>query len=217
MRNYRDGKWLDRVGHGAFCLSGDKPMLVGAIDAMNNQLALPVHIGGRTALARKGFLHFVPFEEQVSTLYLRRGNRLPQWFRKYFAGQFTVNATTFLSCDEGIETIREGAFTFLVSSPERAILELVEEVPRLVMLNEVYQILELLDTLRPELLQRLLVSCRSIKTKRLFLLLAEDLAPWWFGKLNIRMIDLGVGCRVVEKDGIFNAKYNVIVKPWREI
>ena len=145
------------------------------------------------------------------------GRRLPQWFQNYFAGRFSVCSSLFLSEADGIEREKEGAFAFNVSSLERAILELVEEVPRRTMANEVYQILELMDALRPELLQRLLVSCRSVKVKRLFLLLAEDIGHWWFEKLDLGAIGLGSGCRVVEKGGVFNAKYNLIVRPWREI
>ena len=30
-------------------------------------------------------------------------------------------------------------------------------------------------------------------------------------------MDLGSGCRVIDKDGSFHADFNVVVRPWREI
>jgi hypothetical protein len=40
--------------------------------------------------------------------------------------------------------------------------------------------------------------------------------PWW-ERVRKEEIDLGAGCRVIDKDGAFNSKYNLVVKPWREI
>lgn len=104
-----------------------------------------------------------------------------------------------------------------VSAPERAILEFLFDVPSRQRLNEAYQFLEMMMTLRPKLLEMLLRECSSVKVKRLFFLLADDLNHPWWGQVRKDGIDLGAGCRVIDKDGSFDAKYNLIVKPWREI
>ena len=51
---------------------------------------------------------------------------------------------------------------------------------------------------------------------RLFCLLADDLNPPWWRRIDKGALDLGSGCRVIDKGGTFNAKYNLVVKPWRE-
>ena len=180
---------------------------------MVEQLGLPVHLGGRTALAKRGYVHFVPVAELPATIYLERGARLPAWFSHYYAGRFKLVKTSFLNLRSGIET-QNGC---PVSSPERATLEFLQGVPERATLSEAYQLLEMMYTLRPKLLNELLSSCSSIKVKRLFFLLADDLKlPWW-ERIDTAAVNLGTGCRVIDKGGTFNAKYNLIVKPWREI
>ena len=84
-------------------------------------------------------------------------------------------------------------------------------------MNECYQILDLMANLRSKLLNELLLHCTSVKVKRLFLLLAKDLNHQWFSKLDTQSLDLGSGCRVIDNDGSFNADFNVVIRPWREI
>jgi hypothetical protein len=64
-------------------------------------------------------------------------------------------------------------------------------------------------TLRPKLVQQLLESCSSIKVKRLFLLLAEELKLPWVKKLNLDKIDLGSGDRTLVKGGKLHPKYRL--------
>src|SRR3546814_9499669 len=56
-----------------------------------------------------------------------------------------------------------------VSGMERAILETLEEIPRTVSFEHGAELFEGLTTLRPKLAQALLMACRSVKAKRLFL------------------------------------------------
>ena len=67
----------------------------------------------------------------------------------------------------------------LISSPERAVLELLNNLPDKISFDEANKIMEGLYNLRPDLQRELLEKCTSIKVKRLFLYLAEkaDL-PW---------------------------------------
>ena len=213
MLKYRHSGWLDALGVGAFCEAGTHPSFDKALVALVEQAGLPVHIGGRTALARKGYLHFVPFRELPTTVFVSRGVRLPAWFVNRYSGRFRAVKTNFISGEEGI-AVEEGC---PVSAPERAILEFLHGVPSRQSLAEAYQIMEMLQTLRPRLVSNLLSECSSVKVKRLFCLLADDLDEPWWPRIAVANIDLGSGCRVIDKGGSFNAKYNLVVKPWREI
>ena len=213
LKGYVRNGYLDSLGRGAYCRAGTNPTVEAAVTAMSGQLGLPVHIGGRTALARKGYLHFVPFRELPTTVFVSRGVRLPAWFVNRYSGRFRAVKTNFISGEEGI-AVEEGC---PVSAPERAILEFLHGVPSRQSLAEAYQIMEMLQTLRPRLVSNLLSECSSVKVKRLFCLLADDLDEPWWPRIAVANIDLGSGCRVIDKGGSFNAKYNLVVKPWREI
>ena len=71
--------------------------------------------------------------------------------------------------------------------------------------------MEGLTTLRPKLVQRLLEECKSIKVRRLFLLMAEYSNHDWFKELNVEKIDLGSGKRVIVKNGVLDKKYKITV------
>lgn len=217
LSGYKANGWLDEFGHGAYCRHEHTPSIVAGLDASFRQLGLDVHIGGRSALSRKGFLHFIPFGNPKTSLYITRGQRLPSWFISQYCNKYTLSATMILPPNLGITTVTEGSFRCLQSDPERAILELLDQVPRSIQLNECHQILEIMTTLRSSLLQSLLESCTSVKVKRLFLLLAEDLKHAWFEELDLTRISIGSGCRIINKGGSFVAKYNLVVNPWREI
>ena len=214
---YKRSGWIDEFGRGAYCKHGQNPPLEAALSALHLQLKKPVRIGGRSALAQRGFLHFVPSRETSATIYANRGVILPTWFKRKFSESVQLSATTVLPPSIGISEASVNGFQVLLSDPERAILELIEQVPRTVQLNECYQILDLMANLRSRLLNELLMHWTSVKIKRLFVLLAKDLNHQWFAKLDTQSFDLGSGCRVIDKDGSFNADFNVVVRPWREI
>lgn len=56
-----------------------------------------------------------------------------------------------------------------VSTPERAILELLDEVPKRETFHQADVLMEGLRNLSPRRLQALLTECRSLKVRRLFL------------------------------------------------
>lgn len=213
LKGYVKSGYLDSLGRGAYCRAGTKPSVAAALVAMSEQLGVPVHLGGRAALAKRGHVHFVPFAELPATVFTGRGVRVPAWFAKHYAGRFTLVKTNFLPTESGIEKV-EGC---PVATVERAFLEFLYGVPGRQSLAEAYQLLETMLTLRPKLLNDLLARCRSIKVKRLFCLLADDLNPPWWPRIDTGALDLGSGCRVIDEGGSYNAKYNLVVRPWREI
>jgi hypothetical protein len=104
-----------------------------------------------------------------------------------------------------------GAFSIRSSTPERAILEMLDGVPSKQTFSEAKLIFENLTTLRSQLVQTLLEQCNSIKAKRLFLYLAEECHHAWFTKLKLSQIELGKGKRSIGPNGRLNAKYLIVV------
>ena len=78
-----------------------------------------------------------------------------------------------------------------VSEPERALLEMLDDVPHKQSLDEARKIMEPLFNLRHDALQRLLEVCTRIKVKRLFFSLAEELQLPVLPLLNVSRIDFG--------------------------
>lgn len=215
-RNYAKAGWVRRIGRGAYAKFGQRPELEALVAALPADGG--THLGGRSALSRRGVVHFVPLGEGApETLFAARGTRLPSWFASACPVPFRVVRTDFLPAAAGVETLPAPGGGVRVSSPERALLEALQLVPKRQSLAEVWQWLEAMPNLRPSHLQSLLEACRSIKAKRLFLMLADAAGHAWLKRLDLSRVKLGSGCRQIEKDGRLEARYGVVVKPWRYV
>ena len=84
-------------------------------------------------------------------------------------------------------------------------------VPGKVGFDEAFLIMENLATLRSEMVWRLLVMCRSIKVRRLFMFMAEKHGHPWVSDLDVSQLDLGKGKRMIVPKGRFDRKYQITV------
>lgn len=216
IHEYEHSAWLESLGKGAFKKSGDKIEWQGALYAVQKHLQIPIHAAAKTALSLQGISHFVPLGSGYPVfLFGPPTAKLPLWFKKQDWGvKLEYVRTVFLSAEDaaiGIEDIEQGKFSIRASSRERAILEVCYLVPQHQGYEEARLLIEGLQTLRPKLLQSLLGRCGSVKTKRLFLHLAEACNLPWFAKLDLSKIDLGKGKRSIAKGGVYDSKYQLIV------
>jgi len=84
-------------------------------------------------------------------------------------------------------------------------------VPRKISFEEAFLLMENLVSLRPDLVQRLLTMCRSIKVKRLFMYMAEEHGHSWISDLDLSRIDFGKGKRMIVPNGKYDRKYLITV------
>ena len=212
---YEKSAWIRRIGQGAYVRVGDTIHWTGGLYAMQAQMGLPVHVGGKTALEMQGYAHYLPLGKGVVVaLFGTPGTRLPAWFRQYDWGVELRYITTRLfdnAMDAGLTQKDLGAYAVTISTPERAIMEVMYSLPRYASFEEVALLMEGLTTLRHRMLQVLLEQCRSVKVKRLFMYLAEDCNHAWVKKLDVSKVDFGKGKRMIVKGGRFNPKYNITV------
>ena len=217
LEAYQKSEWVERIGHGAFIRVGDKVDWTGALYAIQEQLKLPIHVGGKTSLELSGYSQNIPLGEGRSIfLFGPTGQRLPKWFDMFdwkvnvhytmtslFRSQKEIGLTSTLIKDHHIK----------LSSPERAIMEMLYFVTTVGTFNEAASFMESLTaaTLRPQLVQNLLETCRSVKVKRLFMYLAELNDFDWIKKIELSQIDLGRGKRLIVKNGCYDAKYKITV------
>jgi len=195
--------------------AGDQVSWQGALTAIQNQLNLPIHLGGISLLSLRGYGQHVPGVGKTPlNLYGKKGVELPRWFLKQEWAKHTTYFYKVLfpqAPDIGLTTLTTGGGLELrVSSLERAFFETIDMLAHLDF-EQVYEVCERLTGLRAALLQRLLEECSSIKVKRIFCFMAERADPTWFKKLKLDSVDLGRGKRTVVKNGRYDQKYKITV------
>lgn len=236
-RKYVMHGWLLPLARGVYCRSTGPDILSSVpwqqlVISLNAVQNLPVAVGARTALELQGFGHYVSSSGSREA-HLYANKKLPGWIsrvpvdaklalhnaRKLFRGRdvpayFTEGgvAPRFHE-DSGFAQQSWGHWKYplILSTPERAILELLDEVPKRETFHQADVLMEGLRNLSPRRLQALLADCRSVKVKRLFFWFAERHNHDWLRKLDPSNVDLGKGKRMLARGGKLNPKYNITV------
>lgn len=212
LKRYQKSQWLRSVGYGAWTFSGGAPDYLGAVYALQTQLGLSIHPAAQTALQLQGKAHYLALSAKRAVLMGSQKEALPSWFKK---GQWGIKVsykrTSFLPPELGMQDFSSPDFRIQISTPTRAILECLYLANTEADIVAAHELLEGLNTLRPDQLQKLLECCTSIKVKRLFFYLAEHIGHEWFNYLVIEKIDLGKGKRSLVHDGVYDTKYQITV------
>lgn len=211
----------------------DWPVAVLSLQAL---LKYSVVVGGRTALELQGYAHYLPAARREVHLY---GDETPPtWLadlplevefkyhssRKLFrsARVFDVLRPEEGADDEGVSAdwartavlntpLGHWEWPLRQSTPERAVLELLDELPDHESFDQVDQLMGALATLSPRRLQRLLEDCLNVKVKRLFFYFADRHGHAWLKTLDRSRIDLGSGNRVLVRGGRLDPTYRITV------
>lgn len=222
---YVDSGWLVSPARGVYMRKGGSLRWEGVVWTLQWTEGLSLHVGGRFALTWQGYEHYLRLgEAAVITLY--GPDRVPGWVRQLplaervehcGKGPFDLSAlpladetTDQALLDQGLER-REVApsGTLVCSTPERAMLELCDEVSDASGVYEIDALMQGMATLRPQRLEVLLRRCHSIKAKRLFLALAERHGHAWFPYLSFDGVDLGRGKRSLVSGGRLHPGYQI--------
>jgi hypothetical protein len=219
---YEKSQWLRSIGHGAYIRNGDNIAWQGGVYALQSQLGIDVHVSGKTALELAGYGHFMPVSDHAPYLYLFSGlkkQKLPPWFLNYDWKSAVVykQPKLFIENNLALTTHSFPNFQIKISSPERAIMELLYLVPLEQGIDEASLILEGMMTLRSDVIQNLLEKCTSFKVKRLFLALSEEYLNPLFTDLDISKINLGKGKINLIPGGSFNKKFNITLQKRQSI
>jgi len=194
-------------------------------------------VGGRTALELQGYAHYV--SQGSSKVYLHGPTKPPNWLaalplKEEFVYRNSaplfgrdLEDATFPTLnrkhasirddqslqDAGLRSLAWGQWDWplTVSASERAILELLDELPDHESFHQVDVLMEGLSDLAPRRLQKLLVRCRSVKVKRLFFFFADRHRHAWLKHIERAAIDLGSGKRMLVKEGRYDPVYQITV------
>ncbi len=189
--HYARSGWLKRLGRGVYCRPGEALSLHPSLVVLQQQIA-GLHVGGKTALEWYGVRQYVS-QQAVVHLYGWATARLPDWFVQHFPGEYH-RKRLFTEVPEqmpGVGPFENRNNAPLVSTPERALLELLSEVGIRQPLQEAREIAEGTYSLRAEVLMDLLKRCTSVKTVRLCLRFGRELALPWVGKLDEAVLPKG--------------------------
>jgi hypothetical protein len=214
IQSYCQSNWLRSISRGAFVKVGDTYNWPGGVWAVQKQLGLAIYTAGKTALGLAGYGHFLALGQPAVILFGATGLKLPHWLRQHAELWQIQYFTTNLFEQQpllGLVDHRFGDLLVQISTPERAILETLYLVPHSQSIEEAWLLMEGLVSLRPRLLQSLLVACNSIKVRRLLLYLAEQQQHSWFQRLDIDALDLGTGNRSITPGGRLDPKYRITV------
>ena len=202
-------------------------------------LERPIAVGGRTALELGGFAHYVS-SAGPGEIHLYGDERAPGWLGKLpIETPFVFHNARKLfraeAISDGLESVKaalvsdppagsmpiHGSLTWkyfgdadwpiVFSTPERAVLELLDQLPDRETFHQADVLVEGLVNLSPERMGRLLRECRSVKVKRLFLWFAERHGHAWLERLSPEEVDLGRGKRMLVRGGKLDPKYLITV------
>ena len=127
LSKYKMNSWISSIGRDANVRPNGKVDWTGGLYAIQEQLYLPVHAGGKTALQLHGYAHFLPMGNgATATLFSPPGVRLPSWFLKHDWQVKVYHAMTKIlpyKNDLGLTRKKMGAYSVKVSAPERAMME----------------------------------------------------------------------------------------------
>lgn len=200
-----------------------------AVISLQTLLEHPQVVGERTALELQGFSHY-PRAGGPTVVYLYGPDAPPGWlsslplnerftFRKSTTlfkadpvtkglknGAWNVQSNTGAAADEFQagpfkQIWGEGEWPLTVSSPERALLKLLDELPGNESFHQVDMLVKGLRNLGPRKLQKLLDDCRSAKVKRLLFWFADRHNHSWLKQIDRDKVDLGKGKRMLVKGG----------------
>ena len=200
----------------------------GVILSLQNLLGYPLAIGGRTALEQLGYSHYLSGSTREVHLYGSR--RPPTWLDQLDIGvAFHYHNSLRLFSTDAHQPIQKTpaepfpgngwwmasaggvSLPLALSSPERALLELLDELPTRESFHQVDMLVEGLANLRPSALQTLLEDCRSVKVKRLFFFFADRHSHAWLKKIDRTSVHLGSGNRMLVKGGKLDQRYRITV------
>ncbi len=139
-----------------------------------------LHAGGKTALACRGVRHNISPRERIILWGTDRAV-LPEWFKKRFPSRYLAKSlfSSYLPAGFGLQPLPESPDGPLVSVPERALLEMLEEVGVKQGVEEAHNIMEGVRSVRGEVLETLLKNCLRIKVVLLCVQWAEELRLEW--------------------------------------
>ena len=221
FRDYVKRGWLERITRGVFRRPTPNSPPSNSIDwktcilSMQHIMGHDLHVGGTTALGEQGHAHYLRLWESAPVWVY--GANVPNWLVKLPTDAPINIRSRSLFTDPKLGVTQDNKtglpwdWGLTLSTPERAILEAMDELPDHESFHTLDMVFESLTTLRPRLLTDLLKACRKIKVKRLFFVFADRHDHPWRKRIDPQAFDLGSGDRALVHGGKIHPRYRIMV------
>lgn len=229
--DYERRGWLERVTRALYRRPfSERDEAEAALDwqpyiiSLQSIMHYDVHVGGTSALALFGHIHYLPLSGGGALhLYAQEYpawlTRLPTKRRVVMHKRHPLFSDSLIGIEkrdqksdqDALQTVGAMRWPVVASSPERAILEAINELPSHESFDNIDKLFESLLTLRPRRMSELLRVCRSIKVKRLFMVFADRHNPPWRKHLDLEGVDLGSGPRALVDGGKLHPVYRIYI------
>jgi hypothetical protein len=226
---YVSSGWLHQPTNRVYRRSRNPITWQQAVVSLQTLLNNKLLVGGRTALDLLGFVHYL--SPSTRDVHLYGSKPPPGWLYQLNVGTqfhfhnerrlFREASNAWSGSGPGdvpstqrVVAINAGwseEWQLNLSTPERAILETLDELPKHESFDHLDKIMAGLTNLSPRRLQDLLVSCKSVKVKRLFFYFADRHRHAWLKHLEKDTIGLGKGKRMIVRGGKFDPRYQITV------
>ncbi len=187
--HYAKAGWLRRLAHGVYVRPADHLEVHGCLAMLQKKIP-GLHVGGKSALDWQGTRQYVE-QNPTLRLYGSESAKLPDWFTSRFPASYHRKRLFREAPDHLLHVKPHQGTDALVSTPERALLELLSEVGVRQPLQEAREIMEATHTFRSKVLRELLLHCTSVKTVRLCLQLGHELSLPWASRLDDASLPTG--------------------------
>lgn len=234
QNHYVSAGWLEQPARGVYRRPRQSLTWQQAVISLQTiLLRRPLFVGGRTALELQGYAHYLAQKNREVHLFGPKAppgwlHKLPMDVRFVYHNSrklFRNDPVTFglgsLNWDVAKNKSSNDDWTqqpwgqwdwpLTLSTPERAILETLDELPGHESFHQVDKLMEGLSTLSPRRLQKILHDCKNVKVKRLFFFFADRHRHAWLKRLNKDEIDFGKGKRMLVKGGRLDRSYEITV------
>lgn len=239
LDHYVSSGWLESPARGVYRRPGSPLKWQHVVTSLLLSEALPLHVGGSTALEHQGFGHYVRMRGS-ETIKLFGPASLPAWaYALPVKEKFVVRPDALFGKlpmprvrldehglpvdahgqpvddtalgDNGLRISKwgESDWPLVYSTEERAILEMLQDVPKGESVYQAHVMLQGMVNVRPARMSMLLRHCASIKVKRLFLALAARHGHAWFKHLDLSGVDRGKGKRALFPGGKLDLEYQI--------
>lgn len=209
-RKYKENGWIESIGVGAFKFPDTEITVEGTLHALQIDMSINLHVGAKTALEIAGVRQFYREKEKIY-LFGDRKVILPLWVKNYRWDRSIefINSSKWNS-KEYLYNPHTREFEFYIATKELAIVQQIELINRSESLAETAQLYEMLDSLNPELINKVLVKA-SLKAKRIFSFFADYFNHSWKRELDPGVLDSGHSIITIEKGGKYLKEYNVVI------
>lgn len=222
VRDYLGRGLLERLDRDVYRRpsEGSRPGVVGwktCLLSLQHVMGHDVHIGGAVALLTMAYRdrRYHVYRDFPTLVY---GDDFPDWLELLpFDMSFEIRKNKLFSDpalgieDAWYEKWLPWGWTLRMSTPERAILESLDELPYSYTFSLLDTMFRSLAPLRTELMANMLRSCRKTEVKRLFFVFGDRYDHAWRKNIDPAEFDLGTGDMTFSRGGTLHPRYRISV------